>query len=164
MISPDGELAKFPWIALPGNAPGKFLIEERAIAVIPVPQALPELLAKRAVVDAAPSLLLVGDVDYGGDPGVLLASDRSGRAVRDGESKWISLPGTRGEIDAIRDSFEQKVSGGKIKQLRQLEATAEAVRAAAPNYRYLHFATHGFFADPKIRSGPGSVGQTGVER
>ena len=152
LISPDGELAKFPWIALPGNAPGKFLIEERTIAVIPVPQALPELLAKRIVADAAPSLLLVGDVDYGGDPGVLLASDRGMRAVRDGESKWIPLPGTRGEIDAIHDSFEQKVPDGKIKQLRQRQATAEAVREAAPNYRYLHFATHGFFADPKIRS------------
>ncbi len=47
LISPDGELAKFPWIALPGKTPGKYLIEERAIAVIPVPQALPELLGQK---------------------------------------------------------------------------------------------------------------------
>ena len=75
LISPDGELAKFPWGALPGNKPGSYLIEERAIAVVPVPQSLPELLANDNIPSqAAPSLLLVGDVDYGGDPGIMLAS------------------------------------------------------------------------------------------
>jgi CHAT domain-containing protein/Tfp pilus assembly protein PilF len=166
LISPDGELAKFPWVALPGKTPGTFLIEERAIAVIPVPQALPELLAKKAVSDAAPSLLLVGDVDYGGDPGMLLASDPTQRAVRDGTTKWNSLPGTRAEILAIRDSFEQKFADGKTQQLRKEKATAAAVREAAPEYRYLHFATHGFFADPKIRSAlkPSEKPESSIDR
>ena len=146
--------------------PGKFLIEERAIAVIPVPQALPELLAKNAAADAAPSLLLVGDVDYGGDPGMLLASNRGQRAVRDGAMTWGPLPGTRAEILAIRDSFEQKFSDGTDKQLRKQQATAEAVREAAPKYRYLHFATHGFFADPKIRSAlaPSDKPESSIDR
>ena len=152
LISPDGELAKLPWNALPGKTQGSYLIEERAIAVIPVPQALPELLAKHAAANTAPSLLLVGDVDYGGDPGPLLASNQSQRAVRGGSMKWNTLPGTRAEILAIQDSFEQKFSDGKVTQLRKQQATAEAVRQSAPKYRYLHFATHGFFADPKIRS------------
>ena len=152
LISPDGELAKFPWIALPGKTPGKYLIEERAIAVIPVPQALPELLAKSTIADPSPSLLLVGDVDYGGDPGVLLASNQDQQAVRGGEMKWNSLPGTRAEILAIKDSFDQRFADGKTQQLRKQQATADAVREAAPKYHYLHFATHGFFADPKIRS------------
>jgi len=187
LISPDGELAKFPWIALPGKTPGKYLIEERAIAVIPVPQALPELLASRGlapVVESAgsgepnqtgqkvpvplapPSLLLVGDVDYGGDPGLLLASNQGQRAVRDGAMKWNELPGTRAEILAIRDSFEQKFPDGTDKQLRKQQATAEAVREAAPKYRYLHFATHGFFADPKIRSilAPSDKPESGIDR
>ena len=166
LISPDGELAKFPWIVLPGNTPGKFLIEERAIAVIPVPQALPELLAKNAAADAAPSLLLVGDVDYGGDPGMLLASNRGQRAVRDSAMTWGPLPGTRAEILAIRDSFEQKFSDGTDKQLRKQQATAEAVREAAPKYRYLHFATHGFFADPKIQSAiaPSDKPESSIDR
>ena len=70
------------------------------------------------------------------------------------------------EILAIRDSFEQKFSDGKIKQLRKQQATAEAVREAAPNYRYLHFATHGFFADPKIRSAlaPSDKPESSIDR
>jgi CHAT domain-containing protein len=150
---------------LPGQQSGTYLIEERAIAVIPVPQALPELIAKgdgdarhpgalsKGARETNPeSLLLVGDVDYGGDPGVMLASDRGGRAVRDGQMVWDPLPGTRTEISTIRDSFERRFTEGKVQQLHEQQATVAAVRSAVPNYRYLHFATHGFFADPSVRS------------
>jgi len=47
LISPDGDLTRFPPGALPGSEAGTYLIEERALAVIPVPQALPGLLASR---------------------------------------------------------------------------------------------------------------------
>jgi CHAT domain-containing protein len=153
VISPDGELARFPWCALPGTTAGTYLIEQRAIAVLAVPQALPELLARSDQgAQPAPSILLVGDVDYGGDPGVLLASDRGRRAARDGAVRWDPLPGTRTEILSIADSFQQEFANGKLTQLRKAHATAAAVRALAPAYRYLHFATHGFFADPETRS------------
>ena len=39
-----------------------------------------------------------------------------------------------------------------FKQLDGKQATAEAVRETAPHCRYLHFATHGFFAEPKVQS------------
>jgi CHAT domain-containing protein len=153
LISPDGELAKFPWGALPGKNPGSYLIEERAIAVVPVPQSLPELLAiEKTPTQAAPSLLLVGDVDYGGDPGILLASTRGERAVRSGLAQWPALPATRTEIAAIHDSFQRRFAAGNVMQLDGKQATSEAVRDAAPNHRFLHFATHGFFADPKVQS------------
>jgi hypothetical protein len=48
LISPDGATARFPWSALPGQSPGSFLLEEVALAQIPVAQMLPELLASRA--------------------------------------------------------------------------------------------------------------------
>ena len=49
------------------------LLEERGLAVVPVPQWLPEILADRAATpgspnDAAPSLLVLGDVDYDAVP------------------------------------------------------------------------------------------------
>jgi len=38
LYSPDGALCSFPLAALPGLTPGTYLIEERKIAVLPVPQ------------------------------------------------------------------------------------------------------------------------------
>jgi len=94
-FSPDGALGRFPLAALPGKSPGSYLLEERLVAVVPVPQLLPELLAPRdaarglsqfsrsengtvplpnaagsegeslAFRGRAGSLLLVGDVDFG---------------------------------------------------------------------------------------------------
>jgi hypothetical protein len=73
LISPDGPLCRFPFAALLGQTPNTFLIEERALAVIPVPQLLPQLLASTATNESPlagkESLLLVGAVDYGGSPG-----------------------------------------------------------------------------------------------
>ena len=70
LISPDGALARFPFSALPGKKPNTYLIEELSIAVVPVPQMLPELLAKgRSPRADAPSLLAVGDVDFDAAPG-----------------------------------------------------------------------------------------------
>ena len=39
LVSPDGSLGKLPLAALPGRQPGTYLIEERAIAIVPVPGA-----------------------------------------------------------------------------------------------------------------------------
>ena len=45
LISPDGALTRFPFSALPGQRPNTYLIEDLAVAVVAVPQQLPELLA-----------------------------------------------------------------------------------------------------------------------
>ena len=44
LICPDGATARFPWSALPGKTPGSYLIEERAIAVVPVSSLLPQVV------------------------------------------------------------------------------------------------------------------------
>lgn len=62
------------------------------------------------------------------------------------------LPGTRTEILAIEDSFKKAVPGVAPKILRDGEVTESAVRRESPKYEYLHLATHGFFAPPKLKS------------
>lgn len=160
LISPDGVAARIPWSALPGSKPDIYLIDEVAISILPVPRMLPELLAGGVTPSsqptrAAPSLLLVGDVDFDinratpaapSDSDNLVAA-RGGRAFH-----WPALPGTRDEVAAIKSTFEKQFGGAPLDELTGAQATTSAVRSAAGNYQYLHFSTHGFFAPPELKS------------
>jgi hypothetical protein len=84
-----------------------------------------------------------------------VASTVSRSAPRDNRAGALQtfkpLEGTRVELLAVRDSFE-RFPEGRVRVLRQQHATEAAVRERAPPHRYLHLATHGFFAPPKLRS------------
>ena len=166
LVSPDGALGLVPLEALPGKAAGSYLIEDYTIALVPVPRmfGVDGVVAaegpKPATAQAeAPSLLLVGDVDYGGDPGVAstqVASRSAAVGTRAGfEPKFERREGMRVEVSAIRDSFEEQFPETRATLLRGGKATEEALRQMAGKYRYLHLATHGYFAPPELRSAPG---------
>jgi CHAT domain-containing protein len=92
-------------------------------------------------------------VDYGGDPGAYEVASLGRSAPRgDVLAGWDELRATRTEIVSIRDSFEQRFPDGSVRMLRDAGATEGAVRTAAPSHRYLHLATHGYFAPAKLRS------------
>ncbi|HKI17914.1 MAG TPA: CHAT domain-containing protein, partial [Isosphaeraceae bacterium] len=166
LVSPDGALGLVPLQALPGKAAGSYLIEDYTIALVPVPRLFGDGEAvaaegpKPATAQAeAPSLLLVGDVDYGGDPGVAPTLVASRSAARDARADFAPLferrEGMRVEVSAIRDSFEEQFPGTQATLLRGGKATEEALRQMAGKYRYLHLATHGYFAPPELRSALG---------
>src|SRR5207248_2445334 len=101
------------------------------------------------------SLLLVGNVDYGGEPGVMLASadtHRGDRAIRDGKGIWPPLKNTLMEVATIERRFTKQFGADHLKTLEEKEATEQDVQELAPQYRFLHFATHGFFAEPSVKS------------
>lgn len=152
LVSPDGALARVPFAALPGSKPNSYLLEELAIAVVPVPQLLPQLLAPRSDEGRTePSLLLVGDVSYDADGSTTVADSRS--AARAGALlSWGPLENTRGEVAAVKDSFQRRFRRGVVTDLREDEAGEAEVRKEASRHRYLHFATHGFFAPRELRS------------
>jgi CHAT domain-containing protein/Tfp pilus assembly protein PilF len=156
LISPDQDLAKLPFAALPGSKDGTYLIEQIEIAVLPVPQFLPDLLTPLPA--AAPSLLLIGDVDYGAalaNSDVGAASQIANRGNRGG-GVWKALPATRDEVRAIKDSYEAAFPGQPAKTMRAAEPSEEAVRREIGRYRFIHFATHGFFSPLNVRgAGPG---------
>jgi tetratricopeptide (TPR) repeat protein/CHAT domain-containing protein len=167
LISPDGALNQIPLAALPGRKAGSYLLEEYNLAVVPVPQLLPLLLrtpttnresaAAAAEGSGDQSLLIVGDVSYGGSPGKsnkdLLADSRSTqRGQRAGSLQFAELPGSVTELATIEESFEQSFPKGKLHSLRRDKATESAFRAEAPACRWLHLATHGFFAPPNLAS------------
>jgi CHAT domain-containing protein len=161
LVSPDGALLRFPFAALPGSKPNTYLIEEIAMATVAVPQMLPAWLVPAEPAgdtppnDAAPppSLLVVGDVDFGAAPGAAPAEVASRAAVRGGAlPAYAPLPGTRGEVLAVRDSFERRFPDGTVRLLRGEQATEAALRREAPRHLYLHLATHGFFAPAGVLS------------
>jgi CHAT domain-containing protein/Tfp pilus assembly protein PilF len=155
LVSPDGPVSRLPFAALPGRDAKKYLIEEVAVAVVPVPQLLPGLLARKAAAkEEDPSMLLVGDVDFDAAPG---AGAAAGAAASRGDQTWERLPATRDELLAVRDSFEQKYPfpDGQAFALRGARATAGNFRREASRHRWLHLATHGFFAPRTAHSALG---------
>src|SRR5262249_25139336 len=77
---------------------------------------------------------------------------------------WRMLGGTRGEIEGIQQAFQQRYGPGKAAALTRAKATETAVRAQASKYRWLHFATHGFFAPPQMRSSLAAGNTTAATR
>ena len=152
LVSPDGALARFPLAALPGDNPGSYLIEDVRLAVVPVPQVL--AFQDPAKEEVPASLLLVGQVDYGATPDTapqLAAADSDQNRPRsDVLNRWQPLPNSRAEVLAIEDSFSQRYPTGLVKVLRHAEPTEEVFCTEAPQYCYLHLATHGFFAPAEL--------------
>ncbi|MEQ8787232.1 MAG: HEAT repeat domain-containing protein [Pirellulaceae bacterium] len=152
LISPDGALGRLPFAALPGSDSDRYLIEERRLAVITAPQLLPDLVSERTDPDRGEllvqdELLLLGGVDY--DRPESTDNDSAVEATGSGRKlTFAALPGTREELEAVERVYREAVSEVGIKTLTAGDAAEDAVQQLAPHYRYLHLATHGFFAGP----------------
>ena len=183
LICPDGPLCRVPFAALRGADPKKYLIEEVGIAVIPVPRLLPELLADRPV--GAASLLVVGDVDFSGDPG---AGRRPGEVAAVGPTRAGGPRVGAAARDRGRDSDdrgpvpqERGRRGGHVTQQGERDRGGhpprgrEAPLPALRDPRVLRRATTGREARPEdgradrkprstYGSEPGAVVRLGVRR
>jgi CHAT domain-containing protein len=159
LVSPDGELGKLPFAALPGSTPDKYLIEDVALAVVPVPLLIPSFTNQGSSPALMHELLVLGDVDFDRRGEASLARPapadawslaRSLRATRAATANqhWVALPGTRVEADGIVELY--RTAGGveddAVMSLRGAAATEEGFRVEAPKSRIVHLATHGFFA------------------
>lgn len=145
LVSPDGALAAVPFAALPGAKPGTYLLEEVAVAVVPVPQLFAPLpsqtafLARRDGIPAVPPAepaapLLVGGADFS-----------AGAAPRRQQNAFRALPGTRREVDELAELF-RGTSAVEGQVLTGAGATEAAVGARAGDCKWLHVASHGYFA------------------
>jgi len=162
LVSPDGFLNQIPLAALPGSKAGTYLIEEVALSVVPIPRELTDLLsAKPRESSGDSSLMLVGGVDFGGDPGLASPAQKDiamvlppRRAAVRGSAGYVfpSLPGTVKEIEGIANIFRERFGTHNLQVLTTSHATEDAIREEAPRHRWLHLATHGFFSPEGIPS------------
>ncbi len=167
LVAPDGAIGFVPFAAIPGSEPNSFLLEKYTFSVLPIPQFLINLLSPPKSGDTR--LLTVGVVDYDAEPGKSATPkwvDPATRVRAATSSKWTELPATRQEILAVADSFKEKFEEAPVKELRKKEATEANVRMWMEKSRYVHFATHGFFAQPPVgegnRSGTGTMNARGL--
>ena len=65
------------------------------------------------------------------------------------------MEATEGEIATIAKRFRKQFDQGKVTELEEDEATESALCVQAPQHRFLHLATHGFFASERLRSALG---------
>lgn len=158
LISPDGALGRLPFAALPGRNADDYLLEDWALAVVPVPQAVPELLKSLDAPLPADvrNLLLVGGIDYDADAALAAATPKKsfGRRVTRG-ADWKGfgpLDGTIGEVAVIQKTYQEFFDAAGLTTLEKGAAVEERIISEAPKHQFLHIATHGFFAPPSLRS------------
>ncbi len=154
LVSPDGALCRLPFAVLPSKAPGKFLLEERAIAVVPAAQMILNIIAAKAATSLPGKLLLVGNIDYDAAmPQQKVAQADAPASIRGRQTGLIHfrpLPGTRDEAAAIERLYRQDFGADGICALQNAGATKTTVLAEAGKHRYVHLATHGFFIDERL--------------
>ena len=80
-------------------------------------------------------------------PGPVLLASRGGQW-----QIFNDLPGTSAEIDTIESMLRKYRPTAKATILRGSSATEETFSQIAPSQRYLHVATHGFFAPETVKN------------
>jgi CHAT domain-containing protein/tetratricopeptide (TPR) repeat protein len=160
LIIPDGDLTAVPWGALPGDRRGTVLLEQYALTTVPhAPFVLDRLTAPTQSPGAQDLVLAVGGVDYDGTPRPLAdpAAPTDRLALRRAETGrgrgpvgdgWKGLPGARRELEAVAKLAAPRA----ILRLEGAEASTARLIRELPRARWAHIATHGFFADPEVRS------------
>ena len=163
LVSPDGALGRLPLGALPGKEPGKYLLEERTIAIVPVPQLIPEIVQARRPQAASPGLLLLGNIDYDAQPGRPAAQPDSRRvparpqAVEQLSAAARHARGSGGHRRALPQATSAR---SRSPCWNRPQATKAAFSPAASKNGYLHLATHGFFPPSNFRPGRPSSART----
>jgi CHAT domain-containing protein len=152
VVAPDGALTWLPWAALPGREPGRLLLEEYALAVVPDGQFLLDLLLASPSKGKQDVLLAAGGIDYDQPAAAAPAPPAEGLARAPQPAKerpfWSALPATAQELAQV-----ERLAGKRTVVKRQGSAASSGqLLADLPQARWAHLATHGFFADPSVRS------------
>jgi CHAT domain-containing protein len=126
-LVPDGDLARLPWVALPGSRPGTVLLEDYALSVVPHAPFLLEALREPPTRHSRTGLLAVGGVAY--------ADARA----------WPALQGSAAEVREV-----EALAGDRTTVLRGAAATPRRVEEALRGVRYALLSTHAFFDEQRF--------------
>jgi CHAT domain-containing protein/tetratricopeptide (TPR) repeat protein len=126
-LSPDGDIARVPFAALPATS-NRMVLDTFELSSVPHGPFLLDLLSRESgPPNSAGELLFVGEVDYG-EP----------------FTPWKALAFAPVEGKAVGEMWKRD----KVKSLNAGRATVAGVLAALPKAGAAHFATHAVFDDP----------------
>lgn len=134
LVVPDGPLWELPFQALECR-PGRYLLEDRAVAYAPSFTALLEMSRREARGGATQGLLALGDPLLGEGQRRQVASLHRGADLG-------PLPEAADEVRALGRLYGE----GSVVYVGE-EAREERVKAEAGRHRLLHFAAHGLLND-----------------
>ncbi len=154
VVVPDDALHAIPFDSLPS---GEVLLGERYRIIHRT--TLKELAQLNEAPLAEPSLLALGDIDYDRPPDAAPAEDpanpRARRVAWTGRLAWERsfgyLPETKPEVLTIARYFERRFEK-PAQVLLESAASREAFESWAPRSRYLHLASHAYFAPESVPS------------
>jgi len=146
----DGPLTSLPWGALPGRTPDRALLDDYALALVPSGRFLLQQLTESGTSAGGDGpLLVVGGVDFGTPRQESPVTPTAGSPESGANPKpWSQLLGTEQELSVIRT-----LAGTRERiELGGVEASVARTLQELPCAHWAHFATHGFFADQRLRS------------
>jgi CHAT domain-containing protein len=147
-LTPDGDLTRLPWAALPGSKKDTILLEDHALALVPHgPYLLEHLRSERRFGQGKAPPLVLGGVRYSDIPPLLSNALAQRGPGRDGAvENWAYLDGTEREVKLL-----QKWGGKDTLALEGKDASVPRLLSALPQARLAHLATHGFFNQKEYR-------------
>jgi CHAT domain-containing protein len=137
LVIPDGALWELPFQAL-SCTPGRYLLEERALAYAPSLHALREMSRRAERRATGGTLLALGNPALGGAP-----VPRGARASRR-SSGLLPLPEAEDEVRALA-----RLYGHESSVYVGTEAGEARVKSEAAQHSVLHFAAHGLLDDAR---------------
>jgi CHAT domain-containing protein/tetratricopeptide (TPR) repeat protein len=179
LVSPDGLLNFLPWGALPGQGPGTYLVNDRSFATVIAARQL--VASRQAHRSPAGGLLTVGGVNYGkvDDAPVpprseILAARTRSALIGTGSLRFDPLKATEAETQKVEEEyrhFAATVATPDVMRLTGSTATKRRILQEIPGRRFLHLATHGYFAalsavaesDPDASFDPTRIGAQGLD-
>jgi len=157
LVAPDGPLCRFPLAVLPGGKPGTYLIEDLAVGYVTSGRQAAELLAKDTRSGSGDGTLLAAGIAYDAKsqpsediPRLDSSSRRAVGLDPQTRSGFGHLPGTKVEARAIQRLYSRKFPRRRKLLLSDKEPSEPRIKRELPGgWRYVHLATHGFFAPPE---------------
>ncbi|MCE9593211.1 MAG: CHAT domain-containing protein [Planctomycetes bacterium] len=156
----DDVLHAVPFDALPAGASGECLGD---VYRFELRATLRELSWKERLPMTGPSLLALGGVSFNGEPLAPEVSESSGPVpeaptsvaafLRGGawERGFEPLASTGTEVRSLGALFGEAFDGATTVVLEKRRASRQALERLAPRARFLHLATHGWFAPESLR-------------